>query len=121
MSSAKTATASVLEILPVSDSGTADQRAAGRKPAQVVVFPERRAGVLRRAIPSKPAWSPAPAAIWTATARMDPTRRLIHDFRNTVQELVYAVERADRTAIAGLSESLDGYLFDALYGPKRVA
>lgn len=52
---------------------------------------------------------------------MDPTRRLIHDFRNTVQELVYAVERADRTAIAGLSESLDGYLLDALYGPNRVA
>ena len=34
---------------------------------------------------------------------------------------MYAVERADRTAIAGLAESLDGYLLDALYGPKTAA
>ena len=61
------------------------------------------------------------SAPWTITARMDPKRRLMHDFRNTIQELVYAVERADGTAVVGLGNCLEGYLREALYGATRVS
>jgi hypothetical protein len=53
--------------------------------------------------------------------RVDPTRKLVHDFRNTMQELVYAAERADSLAVTGLANSLEGYFLDALYGEKRSA
>ena len=113
MSSAKTARATVEEIRFPNRSNEHPPAFRRTHPSNVVVFPGGKANVVKRTV--------SPAAPWTTTVRMDPTRKLIHDFRNTVQELVYAVERADREAVAGLAESLDGYLLEALYGADRVA
>lgn len=121
MSSAKTARATV-EVIRLPNSPTRYQLVLGRTRAQnVVVFPRRRASVLKRTVSLRSASMPVPAASWTTSARTDPTRKLIHDFRSTVQELVYAVEHADRTAVTGLADSLDVYLLEALYGTKSVA
>ena len=119
MSSAKTATARVEGELQTSSQLSGCQPARRYPSSKIVIFPGRAHAAKRLAI--RRASVPSPATPWTTAVRMDPLRRLIHDFRNTVQELVYAVERTDREAVAGLADSLDAYLLEALYGPKKVA
>ena len=86
-----------------------------------MVFPGAKGPQIRHSPSRQRSALPVPAASWTTAVRVDPTRKLIHDFRNTIQELVYAVERADTGAVAGLADCLDGYLLEALYGPQPAA
>jgi hypothetical protein len=64
---------------------------------------------------------PALASPWTGTVRVDPKLGMIHDFRDAVQKLGYAVERAEVAAVNGLANCLEGSLSEALHGTKRAA
>jgi len=85
------------------------------------VIPGSRAGQPVRRAARAAGLALVSAAPWTIAARLDPKRKMLHDFRDAMQALVYAVERADGDAVAGLGNCLECYLLEALYGGKMAA
>jgi len=126
MSSAKIASAFAKQEIQSSDGSHGSQPVSRPAHAKRVVLisdwaPRDTANSPKR----EPCLQARPAAVisapWTSSVRVDPKRKLVHDFRNTMQELVYAAERADNAAVIGLANCLEGYLQEALQRPKRAA
>lgn len=62
---------------------------------------------------------------WSRPVLRDPVRQLVHDFRNDLGELVFAVERQDSEMVQGMSRVLQDEFETALHvgahGGKTLA